>query len=134
MKDEQGQIILLAGFILAVGIISFSIVLHTAAFAGHRTIEQETCDVNFDFKRMKDTYGTILRDVSRAGTKNPFVIPQLTNLTAHENQIIGVYASEGYSVIFVHGRYDSGARTATVQIIFSDGETTYTETVTYKLG
>lgn len=127
IKDERGQIILLAGFILAVGIIFFSIILHTAAFAGHRTIEQETCDVNFDFKRMKDAYGTILREVSNFGAKNPFVEPQLTT---HEKQIIELYALEGYAVTFVHGVYNDTAKTATVQIIFSDGETTFIETVT----
>ncbi|MCD5409845.1 MAG: hypothetical protein LRZ87_03700 [Methanocellales archaeon] len=131
IKDEQGQIILLAGFILAVGIISFSIVLHTAAFAGHRTIEQETCGVNHDFKSLKSTYGTILRDVSNFGATDPFAAPQLTT---HENQLIELYALEGYAVTFVHVSYDDIARTATVQIIFSDGETTYTETVTYELG
>lgn len=134
IKDERGQIILLAGFILAVGIISFSIVLHTAAFAGHLTIEQETCGVNHDFKSLKSTYGTILREVSALGAKNPFAEPQLSQLTIHENQLIGLYALEGYAVTFVHVRYDGTARTATVQIIFSDGETTFTETVTYELG
>ena len=134
IKDEQGQIILLAGFILAVGIVSFSVVLHSAAFAGHRTIGQETCDVNYDFKGLKDTYGSILRHVSNSGATNPFVDPQLNKTLELETQLIRLCSSKGYAVTFVHANYSGAAKTATAQITFSDGETTYIETVTYKLG
>ncbi|MDI6888629.1 MAG: hypothetical protein QMC78_02885 [Methanocellales archaeon] len=136
-RSDEAQIIVLAGFILAIGIIFFSVILHSAAFAGHQTIVQETSDVNYDFKCLKNAYGDVLRTVSNAGTQNPFVDPQLDELTDYEDQMVRLYALEGYAVIFAphdpSEDYDSVAKTATAKITLSDGETTYIETVTFDL-
>ncbi len=137
-RNDQGQIIILAGFILAIGIIFFSVILHSAAFAGHQTIEQETADVNYDFKCLKNAYEDILKKVSDSGAKNPFEGTALDELTDYENQMVKLYALEGYAVIFAphdpSEDYDSFAKTATAKITLSDGETIYIETVTYELG
>lgn len=131
-ENDQGQIIILAGFILAIGIIFFSVILHSAAFAGHQTIAQETADVNYDFKSLKNAYGDVLRIISNAGTQNPFYSAELAG---YEDQMVWLYALEGYAVTFAHstGDYDSNAKTAKAKISLSDGETTYIETVTFDL-
>jgi hypothetical protein len=132
-ENDRGQIIILAGFILAIGIIFFSVILHSAAFAGHQTIAQETTDVNYDFKCLKNTYGYVLRTVSNRGTQNPF---DSAELAGYENQMARLYALEGYGITFAHsaGDYNSNAKTAKATISLSDGETIYIETVTYELG
>jgi len=117
--NDQGQIIILAGFILAIGIIFFSVILHSAAFAGHQTITQETADVNYDFKCLKNTYGYVLRTVSNRGTQNPFYSAELAG---YEDRMVRLYALEGYHVTFAHstGDYDPYARTAEATIFLSD--------------
>ncbi len=135
-ENDQAQIIILAGFILAIGIIFFSVILHSAASAGHQTITQETSDVNYDFKCLKNTYGYVLRTVSNRGTKNPFYGTELAEVTSYEDQMIRLYALEGYAVTFAPhdaGDYDPDARTAEATISLSDGETTYIETATFDL-
>ncbi|UZE92662.1 MAG: hypothetical protein IB616_02335 [Methanosarcinales archaeon] len=132
-ENDQGQIIILAGFILAMGVIFFSVILHSAAFAGHQTIAQETADVNYDFKCLKNTYGYMLRTVSERGTQNPF---DSAELAGYENQMVRLYALEGYAVTFAPhdaGDYAPNAKTAKAKISLSDGETTYIETVTFDL-
>jgi len=129
-RNDQGQIIILAGFILAIGIIFFSVILHSAAFAGHQTIAQETADVNYDFKCLKDVYGDMLkRASSESGDANPFNAP---NYPEYERHIIKIYSYEGYALTFADHTYAN--QKATTQITLSDGETIYIETVTYELG
>ena len=124
--------IILAGIIIAIGIVLLAIIVNTAALSGERTIRQELSDVNYAFKTMKDTYGDVLDTVSDSGAKNPFVEPQLSELSNYERQIIEICASEGYALAFDDRTYVGTS--ATVTITFSDGETTYIETKTYELG
>ncbi|MDI6902772.1 MAG: hypothetical protein QMC77_03465 [Methanocellales archaeon] len=129
MKDEQAQMIILAGIIIAIGIVLLAIIVNTAALSGERTIRQELSDVNYDFKCLKDTYGDVLKRAASESGGNPF---DAANYPKYEQQLIEICASEGYALAFDNRTY--AGTNATVTITFSDGETTYIETKTYELG
>ncbi|MDI6888959.1 MAG: hypothetical protein QMC78_04630 [Methanocellales archaeon] len=126
-NDRGAQIITLVGVIVALTIVLLAIVINAAAISGQKTVAQEVDDVHYVFKNVRDVYGDVLRQVSDNGSVNPFN----PSLTAAELNMTRMCNAHGYAILFRDKFYDGF--NATAKIIFSDGQTVYTDTVVYRL-
>jgi len=134
LKDnENGQVIALAGFAIALSIIIFATVFHSAGMAGQRSIEQETDDISFIFSDVRSTYGRVLFGVSNYGADDPFNGSNFVKVNTSESQMKKLISGRGCVLVFSGHNYSSSNRIANVTITLFDGETKYLDTVTYNL-
>jgi len=132
VRSERAQIITLAGVIIALTIVLLAVVVNTAAISGQRTAMQEVDDAHYVFKNVRDVYGDVLRQASDDETKNPFTNSTLATI---ETNMAKMCNAHGFSILFKDKYYDGSAPipTATVMLIFSDGDTAYKDNVAYGL-
>lgn len=130
MKNDGAQMLLLTGFVMAILIISFAIIINAAVHAGQNRLEHGVDDAHYIFKNVRDVYGDILRQASDNGYRNPFpyVTPAELNMTR-------ILSERGYSLTLLHQYVDLHAYppNAVALIIFSDGDTVYRDEVMYDL-
>ena len=133
-SDSSGQIIVLTGFVIAVIIVGMGGVLYSAASSGHQKTPHQT-DVSFDyFDNIRKEYGVAMMVSSDEGKLDPFnlshsVLPQF------EDKMKTIVESHGYIVNFswINGSYSNLNKVASVNILFSDGNKLFNDTVTYNL-
>jgi hypothetical protein len=133
-SDSSGQTIVLAGFVIAVIIVGMGSVLYSAASSGHQKTPLQT-DVSFDyFDNIRKEYGIAMMVSSDEGELDPFNISHSV-LPQFEDKMKTIVESHGYIVNFswVNGSYSNETKRASVNILFSDGNKLFNDTVTYNL-
>jgi len=133
-SDSSGQTIILAGFVIAVIIVGMGSVLYSAASSGHQKTPLQT-DVSFDyFDNVREEYGVAMMVSSDHGELDPFNI-SYSVLPQFEDKMKTIVESHGYIVNFswVKGSYSNETKWANVNILFSDGNKLFNDTVTYNL-
>lgn len=132
-SDVSGQIIVLTGFVIAIIIFGMGTVLYSVANSGQQSSLPQS-DRTYDyFENIREEYGTALMISSEEGEINPFNVTNTTTILEFEDRMKTIMESHGFILNFTWDEYIQGKKRAIVNILFTDGNKVFNDTVTYNL-
>lgn len=120
MMDNEGQLIVISGFIMAMGLVILAIMLNSVIYTGNTAYEDSMNSHSKDILYINDL--TLRESKNAYFQAYTYSASYDAYMASYSQYLKKLSAYKGMSVSIISSTYDSSAKTATTEISYSDGD------------